>query len=446
MKITIMGAGSTVFVRKIVGDCLLREALQDAEFALYDIDGERLKESEVILSAFSRSLSNGRARIITYLGEENRREALHHADVVVNCIQVGGYEPSTVIDFEVPRRFGLRQTIADTLGIGGIFRALRTIPVLLDFARDIEREAPDAWFINYTNPMAMLTGAMLKATGVKTVGLCHSVQVCVKTLYETLGLPHEPEDLKDIRWKVAGINHMAWLLELRRNGKDLYPKIREIADRKMAEWHAAAEKPGNMIRIEMMRRFGYYVTESSEHNAEYAPYWIKSEYPELIDKWNIPLDEYPQRCVRQLAGWKEEYTTLRKDPHLRHTLSREYISGIINGLATDEPFLFYGNVLNTGLIPNLPADAVVEVPCVTNGGDIRGCYAGPLPSQCAALNQTNINVHQLVVEAALTQKRDKIYQAAMLDPHTASELPIDRIVELCDAMIDAHGAMLPNYH
>ncbi len=447
MKITILGAGSTVFVRKIVGDSLLHEELKDAEFALYDIDGERLRESATILTAFSGALSGGRAKISTWLGVENRRPALCGAEVVVNCIQAGGYEPSTVIDFEIPRRFGLRQTIADTLGIGGIFRGLRTIPIMLDFARDIEEVAPDAWFINYTNPMAILTLAMLKATGVKTVGLCHSVQVCVKTLYETLGLPHEPEDLRGIRWHVAGINHMAWLLELRRGNRDLYPEIRELADRKMAEWLALppAERPGNMIRIELMRKFGLYVTESSEHNAEYTPYWIKSQYPELIGEWNIPLDEYPRRCVRQIAGWKEEYARLKENPRLEHTLSREYISGILRGLLTGEAFHFYGNVRNTGLIPNLPAEAVVEVPCVANGGGIRGYYAGPLPTQCAALNQTNINVHLLTVEAALTRKRDKIYQAAMLDPHTAAELPLDRIVELCDAMIEAHAAMLPKY-
>lgn len=446
MKIAIAGSGSTVFARKIVGDCLLREALRESEFALYDIDGERLKESEAILSALAGRLSGGRAKISAYLGEAERKEAFRGASAVINAIQVGG-RPSTLIDFELPRKFGLRQTIGDTLGIGGIFRALRTIPVMLDFARDIAEAAPDAWFINYTNPMAMLTGAMLKATSVRTVGLCHSVQVCVKTLFETLGLPHGPEELAKIRSSIAGVNHMAWLLSISRDGRDLYPELRQLADRKMAEWLAAPpeKRPGNMIRIELMRRFGCYVTESSEHNAEYTPYWIKSRYPELIKRWNIPLDEYPRRCARQLDGWKQEYEKLRSEPAGEYTPSREYISGIVNALATGEPYVFHGNVLNTGFIPNLPPEAVVEVPCVADRNGIAGCYAGRLPLPCAALNTAAVNVQLLTVEAALTRKRDLVYQAAMLDPHTAAELPIDRIAALCDALIEAHGTMLPQY-
>lgn len=314
-KITFMGAGSTVFARNVLGDCMCREALKDSHFALYDIDGERLKESEFILKTLNANINDNRATITTHLGERSRKAALRGADFVVNAIQVGGYEPSTVIDFEIPKKFGLRQTIADTLGIGGIFRALRTIPVMLDFAHDIEEVAPNAWFLNYTNPMAMLTGAMLQATDVKTVGLCHSVQVCAQSLLETLGMEWNDERSARLQTRIAGINHMAWLLEITENGKDLYPEIKKLADKKIKEWLKEtdpAKKSGNMIRIEMMRRFGYYVTESSEHNAEYQPYWIKHRYPELIADWNIPLDEYPRRCIRQIADWKSSTPSCRR--------------------------------------------------------------------------------------------------------------------------------------
>ncbi len=446
-KITFMGAGSTIFAQNVLGDCMCREALKDSHIALYDIDAERLKESEYIIGTLNRNINDNRAKITTHLGIRSRKAALRGADFVVNAIQVGGYEPSTVIDFEVPKKYGLRQTIADTLGIGGIFRALRTIPVMLDFARDMEEVAPNAWLLNYTNPMCMLTGAMLKATSVKTVGLCHSVQVCVQSLLETLGLECTPERLSGIRSKIAGINHMAWLLELSENGRDLYPEIKKIAEKKVKAWRKAPkeEKSGNMIRLEMMKRFGYYVTESSEHNAEYAPFWIKHNYPGLIDEWNIPLDEYPRRCVNQISGWKKQYEKLLNDPQLTHKLSREYGSGIINAIVTDTPYQIGGNVINNGFITNLPGDAVVEVPCLVDRNGIQGTFVGKLPPQCAAMNMTNINVQLLTIEAALTLKRDHIYQAAMLDPHTAAELSIDDIVKLCDDLIDAHGDMLPKY-
>lgn len=447
-KITFMGAGSTVFVRNVLGDCMCREALKDSHFALYDIDGQRLKESALVLKTLNANINDNRATITTHLGVENRKEALRGTNFVVNAIQVGGYEPSTVIDFEIPKKFGLRQTIADTLGIGGIFRALRTIPVMLDFGRDMEEVAPDAWLLNYTNPMSMLTGAMLHGTAVKTVGLCHSVQVCVKSLLETLGQDHSDERLAGIRSKIAGINHMAWLLSVTENGKDLYPELKALADQKMPQWRAATDKKdksGNMIRIEMMRNLGYYVTESSEHNAEYQPYWIKAKYPELIDEYNIPLDEYPRRCIKQIADWKKQYQDLSNDPHLSHKLSHEYGSGIIEAIYTNKPFQIGGNVLNHGFIPNLPSKAVVEVPCLVDGNGVQGCYVGELPTQCAAMNMTNINVQLLTIEAALTRKRERIYQAAMLDPHTSAELSIDDIVNMCDELIAAHGDMLPKY-
>ncbi|MBQ7404392.1 MAG: alpha-glucosidase/alpha-galactosidase [Lentisphaeria bacterium] len=446
-KITFMGAGSTVFARNVLGDCMCREALKDSHIALYDINKERLEESEYILNVINKNVNNGRAKITTHLGVGNRKAALKNADFVVNAIQVGGYDPSTIIDFEIPKKYGLRQTIADTLGIGGIFRALRTIPVMLDFARDMEAVAPNAWLLNYTNPMAMLTGAMLKGTNVKTVGLCHSVQVCVLSLLRSLELDHSPERLEKIQSKIAGINHMAWLLELTEDGKDLYPEIKKISDKKVKAWRKAKkeEKSGNMIRLEMMKRFGYYVTESSEHNAEYAPFWIKHNYPQLIDEWNIPLDEYPRRCINQINGWKKQYDELRNDPKLSHTLSHEYGSGIMEAIVTNKPYKIGGNVLNNGLITNLPDDAIVEVPCLVDRNGIQGTYVGALPTQCAAMNMTNINPQLLTIEAALTLKKERIYQAAMLDPHTAAELSIDDIVKLCDDLIKAHGNMLPKY-
>ena len=305
LKITFMGAGSTVFARNVIGDCMCCESLRDAEFALYDIDGERLRQSAEILGMMRKTLGVG-ARITTYLGVENRKEALRGAKFVVDAIQVGLYDPCTIIDFEVPKKYGLRQTIADTLGIGGIMRALRTIPVLADFARDMEEVCPDALFLNYTNPMAMLSGYMQRYTGIRTVGLCHSVQVCSEGLLKGLGMEDRLEGRKEL---IAGINHMGWLLDIRdQDGNDLYPEIR----RRAAERLESGEKFGDMVRYDYIRRFGYYCTESSEHNAEYNNFFIKSKYPELIQKYNIPLDEYPRRCVNQIASWKndrEKYVT-----------------------------------------------------------------------------------------------------------------------------------------
>ncbi len=429
IKITFMGAGSTVFAKNVLGDCILTPALREAEFALYDIDHARLKESEMMLKNINKN-HGGHGKIVAYT---DRKAALKDANYIVNAIQVGGYKPSTVIDFEIPRKYGLRQTIGDTIGIGGIFRALRTIPVMLDFARDIEEVAPDAWFLNYTNPMATLTGAMLRSTDVKTVGLCHSVQLCHKKLLDPLGMSTE-----NLQWKIAGINHMAWLLEITRNGKDLYPEIKEKAFNRPVPHD-------DQVRYEMMKRFGYYVTESSEHNAEYLPYFIKSQYPELIEKFNIPLDEYPRRCEQQIVEWAKMKDDLINNADLTHQRTFEYASYIMEAMETDQPYKIGGNVMNTGLIENLPAEAVVEVPCLVDRSGVTPCHVGKLPEQLAALNRTNINVHLLTLEAALTLKKDYIYQAALLDPHTSAELSIDDTINLCDDLIEAHGDWLPAY-
>ncbi len=437
-KITFMGAGSTVFARNVLGDCMCSQVLREAEFALYDIDAVRLSESAEILGAMNETLG-GFGKITTFLGVENRKEALRGADFVVNAIQVGLYDPCTIIDFEVPKKYGLRQTIGDTLGIGGIMRALRTIPVMADFARDMEEVCPDAWFLNYTNPMAMLSGFMQRYTGVKTVGLCHSVQVCSEGLLKALGMEDKLEGRKEL---IAGINHMGWLLELKdQDGVDLYPEIRRRAKEKNA-----GEPHKDMVRFDYIDKFGYYCTESSEHNAEYNMFYIKSKYPQLIDRFQIPLDEYPRRCVNQIEGWAKERDELRQSHQLNHERSREYASHIMESIVTGAPYQIGGNVLNAGgLIENLPADACVEVPCLIDGMGVHPCRVGRLPVQCAAMNMTNINVQLLTIEAAVTQKKEHIYQAAMLDPHTGSELDIDTIVKMVDDLIDTHGSWLPQY-
>ena len=439
MKITFMGAGSTVFARNVIGDCLCSENLRDSEFALYDIDGERLKESEVILSAMNKNMG-GYAKITTFLGVENRKEALRGATFVVNAIQVGLYDPCTIIDFEVPKKYGLRQTIADTLGIGGIMRALRTMPVLEVFARDMEEVCPDAWFLNYTNPMAMLSGYMQRYTGVKTIGLCHSVQVCRKGLFKQLDMLDYLEGGKEL---IAGINHMAWLLECKdKDGNDLYPMIKERAKKKILDPECK-----DKVRLDYIDKFGYYVTESSEHNAEYNMFYIKSKYPELIERYNIPLDEYPRRCVNQIEKWKEEFETIKSTGVKEHTRSREYASHIMESITTDTPYKIGGNVVNSNhLITNLPAEACVEVPCLVDGQGIHPTYVGALPVQCAAMNMTNINPQLLTIEAFVTKKKEHIYQAAMLDPHTGSELDVDTIIKMVDDLIETHGSWLPKFN
>lgn len=437
-KITFMGAGSTVFARNVLGDCMCSRALQDSEIALYDIDPGRLEDSQIILNAINENVNQGRAKIRSYLGVENRKAALKDADFVVNAIQVGGYDPCTIIDFEIPKKYGLRQTIADSLGIGGIMRGLRTIPVMQGFARDMEEVCPNALFLNYTNPMGILSGYMHRYTNVRTVGLCHSVQVCSEKLLEALGMEDKLEGRVET---IAGINHMGWLLDIRdRDGNDLYPEIR----RRAAEKNASG-KHEDMVRYEYIKHLGYYCTESSEHNAEYNPFFIKAKYPQLIDQFNIPLDEYPRRCIKQIAEWDEEKRNILKDGKITHERSKEYASYIMEAVVTNQPYKIGGNVLNQGCIENLPADACVEVPCLVDGNGVTPCRIGRLPVQLAAMNMTNINVQLLTIEAAVTKKKEYIYQAAMLDPHTAAELSIDDIVSMCDELIEAHGDYMKMY-
>jgi len=428
-KIAFIGAGSVIFAKNVLGDCIMTPALSDSHIALYDIDKEKLKASESMLNNIKAN-SGSKAKITAY---DDRRKALEGADYVINAIHVGGYKPCTVNDFEIPLKYGLKQIYADTIGIGGIFRGLRTIPVMLEMAREMEEVCPNAWLLNYSNPMAILTGAMLKATSIKTVGLCHSVQVCAKELLKGLGMETE-----GVRWRIAGINHQAWLLEISKDGEDLYPEIKR----------RALERPvphDDMVRYEIMRRFGYYVTESSKHSAEYLPYFIKNSYPELLEKYNIPIGEYKHWGDDQKKYWESVKNELVNNKELKHERTHEYASYMIEAMETDIPYKIAGNVMNRGVITNLPYEACVEVPCLVDSTGINPCYVGELPPQCAALNRTNINVQLLTIEAALTRKKEYIYHAAMMDPHTSAELPIDSIISMCDELMEANKGFLPEY-
>ena len=439
MKITFMGAGSSVFAKNVLGDCMLSDVMHDVDIALYDIDKDRLEESNLMITRMNENINEGRAKVKTYLGVENRKEALRGADFVVDAIQVGLYEPCTVIDFEVPKKYGLRQTIGDTLGIGGIFRALRTIPVLQDFADDMAEVCPNAWFLNYTNPMAMLAGYMQRYTPIKTIGLCHSVQVCANTVLRDLGMDEHVDKTSDL---IAGINHMGWLLEIYdKDGNDLYPEIRRRANALLARMDAGENLPDrDLVRLDYIRRFGYYCTESSEHNAEYNPFYIKAKYPELIERYNIPLDEYPRRCVNAIKDWNRQKDELFAGGNITHTRTHEYASHIMEAMITNKPYKIGGNVLNRGLITNLVKDACVEVPCLVDARGIHPTVVGDLPVALAGMNMTNINTQLATIEAAVTRRREDIYRAAMLEPRCAAELSIDDIIAMCDDLIEAHQA------
>ena len=465
-KITFIGAGSTVFARNLLGDILSYPELAESTIALHDIDPERLRTTQVVAGRIAEALGVHPTIEATL----DRRAALDGADYAISMFQVAGYKPGTVIDFEIPKKYGLRQTIADTLGIGGIMRALRTIPVFLDMGRDMTELCPDVTFLNYVNPMAMITSAINRATKIKTVGLCHSVQGTAEQMAHDIGVP-----IEEINYVAAGINHMAFYLKFERDGVDLYPQLRQVVtEGRVPDW--------NRVRYEMLTRLGYFVTESSEHFAEYTPWFIKRDRPDLIEKFNVPLDEYIRRCEIQLAGWEfvqykidhpeaslddlrqmmqaksatNPYLTPRYIERVLHETaeldagkvhrSHEYGSGIIHSIETGSPRIVYGNVPNKGLIDNLPQGCCVEVPCVVDKNGVQPVHIGALPPQLAAMMQTNINVQTLTVEAALTGKREHIYHAAMLDPHTAAELDLDQIWHLVDDLIEAHGAWLPAYH
>ena len=459
-KITLLGAGSTVFAKNLIGDILSFPELADATISLHDIDPERLETTRIVTERIARGLGAA-PRIEAHL---DRRAALVDANYVIGMFQVAGYEPGTVIDFEIPKKYGLRQTIADTLGIGGIMRGLRTIPVYLAMARDMEELCPDAVLLNYVNPMSMVTWALNKASSIKTVGLCHSVQGTAEQLADDINVP-----IDEINYLAAGINHMAFYLKFERDGVDLYPAIRRvITEDRIPDW--------NRVRYEMFKRLGYFVTESSEHFAEYVPWFIKRDRLDLMKKFNIPLDEYIRRCEVQIAGWEATKEAVENPdvpvdiPAMKAKLkaagasehdlasaeemlksfdnvaqSHEYGAYIIHSLETGTPRVIYGNVMNDGLIENLPHESCVEVPILVDKNGLQPTKVGSLPPHLAALMQTNINVQSLTVEAALTGKHEHIYHAAMLDPHTAAELDLDQIWSLVDELIEAHGAWLSAY-
>lgn len=430
-KITMIGAGSTVFAKNLLGDILSFPELAGSHIALMDIDEERLKTSEIVAHKVAHAVG-ARPKVTTTL---NRREALEGADYAINMIQVGGYKPSTVLDFEIPKKFGLRQTIADTLGIGGIMRALRTIPVMLAMCRDMEEvSSPDITFLNYVNPMCMNTWAVTRATKVKTVGLCHSVQGTAEQLARDIGVP-----IDEINYRCAGINHMAFYLTFERNGEDLYPQIRKVVEEgRVPDW--------NRVRYEMLTRLGYFVTESSEHFSEYGPYFIRRDRPDLIERFNVPLDEYIRRCENQIAGWHKMKAEFESDAPIQVHRSHEYGSLIIHSIETGVPRVVYGNVRNDDLISNLPNGCCVELPVLVDKNGLQPTRIGAIPPQLAAMMQTNINVQSLTVEAALTGKREHVYHAAMLDPHTIAELTLDEIWALVDDLIEAHGDYIPPLH
>ncbi|MCL6431421.1 MAG: alpha-glucosidase/alpha-galactosidase [Anaerolineae bacterium] len=428
-KIVMIGAGSTVFARNLIGDILSFPELADSTIALVDIDAARLRTSEIVAHRVAEAL--GAHPVIE--ATTDRRQALPGADYVINMIQVGGY-PAALVDFEIPKKYGLRQTIGDTLGIGGIMRALRTIPVLLEIGRDMEELCPDALFLNYVNPMAINTWAFTEATRIRAVGLCHSVQHTLEDLAGDLGVPVE-----EIDFLAAGINHMCFYLRLKRKGEDLYPALRRLA----AEGRVRED---DRVRYEMLRRTGYFVTESSEHFAEYVPYFIRGQNPELIERYNIPLDEYPRRCEAQIADWERLRRELEAGQGvLEVRRSVEYASLIIHSLETGQPRVIYGNVRNDRLIDNLPEGCVVEVPVLVDRNGLQPTRVGELPPVLAGLMRTNISVQELTVRAALTGRREYVYQAAMLDPHTSAELTLDEIWALVDEMLEAHAAWLPQF-
>ncbi|MBB3428997.1 alpha-galactosidase [Rhizobium sp. BK312] len=436
-KICLIGAGSTVFAQNILGDVLSSRSGGDYAISLFDIDPERLKTSEIVARRLCEALHLDTVRVEATL---DRRQALKGSDFVILMMQVGGYKPATVTDFEIPKRHGLRQTIADTLGIGGVFRGLRTIPVLEEICRDMQEVCPNALLMQYVNPMAINCWAIKEiAPDIRTVGLCHSVQHTAAHLADCLC-----EDVADINHLSAGINHVAFFLKYEKlhpdgSREDLYPRLHALAE----EGQVPLD---DRVRFDVLKRLGYFVTESSEHFSEYTSWYIKEGRSDLIERLNIPLDEYIRRCEVQIAEWHELRRDLEGGKPIGVCRSNEYAASIIHAAVTGQPALIYGNVPNNGLIQNLPNECIVEVPCHVDHNGIQPIRIGRIPSQLAAVMRLSVSVQELTVEAALTKKRDCIYQAALLDPHTSAELSPDQIWALVDDMIEQHGSLLPAYH
>jgi alpha-galactosidase len=441
-RIAFIGAGSTVFMKNIVGDILQRPALAQATIALMDIDRHRLADSEVVARKMVATLGV-RAKVETHA---DRRAALEGADFVVVAFQIGGYDPCTITDFDVPKKYGLRHTIADTLGVGGIMRGLRTVPHLWAVCQDMTEVCPDAILLQYVNPMAINTWAIAERfPKIRQVGLCHSVQGTAQELAHDLEIP-----IERIRYLCAGINHMAFYLQFEARETDgswrnLYPDLLAgYRDGRFPKIDPDTRCP-NKVRYEMLSRLGYFVTESSEHFAEYTPYFIKRDRPDLIERFGVPLDEYPKRCVEQIARWKRVAESYRKADRIEVAASHEYASSIVNSVWTGEPSVIYGNLRNDGAITCLPDDCAAEVPCLVDATGVHPTRVGALPPQLTALIRTNINVQELTVRALTSETREHIYHAAMMDPHTSAELDLDQIWSLVDDLIEAHGEWLPRW-
>ena len=443
-KIAFIGAGSTVFMKNIVGDVLQWEALKGAHFSLMDINEQRLLESEMVFKKLVSSLDVQ----ATCSVHTNQKEALREANFVIVAFQIGGFEPCTVTDFEIPKKFGLRQTIADTIGIGGIMRGLRTVPHLWKICEDMLELCPNAIMLQYVNPMAINTWAITKKyPEIKQVGLCHSVQHTVNELASDLKIP-----VNKIRYLSAGINHVAYFLKFEEllddgSSKDLYPALKKgyeegVFPRPESMTHTRCP---NKVRYEMMKRVGYFATESSEHFAEYVPWFIKKGREDIIEKFGIPLDEYPKRCEEQIEEWKNQLEEFTSEEKIEVPNSVEYASQIINSVWTDTPSTIYGNISNKGFIPHLPEGCAVEVPCIIDAEGIHPNRVTDIPPQLIAIMRSNINVQELTVKALVAQDRQYVYHAAMMDPHTGAELDLEQIWQMVDELLDAHGDWLPEF-
>jgi len=425
LKIAFVGAGSVVFTKNLMTDILSFPELRGTTIALHDIDPERLETAGMMARWTSERLGAG-APVEEHA---DRRGALDGADFVVNMVQIGMHE-ATLLDFEIPRKYGLKQTIADSMGVGGIFRGLRTIPFVLDLAGEMDELCPQALLLNYTNPMSILMEALYTAhPEIKSVGLCHSVPYTAREISSYIGVDHE-----NLLFECAGINHIAWMTRLEVDGEDAYPRL-----------FAAMEDPDtyakDKVRFELLRRFGYYVTESSEHNAEYVPYFLKDD--ELIERYDVPIDEYVRRSEDNLTAYAETRRKLLAGEAFPLGRSVEYGSLIVHSMVTGEARAIYGNVKNTGLVTNLPEGCCVEVPILVDGTGLRPCHTGDLPPQCAATCAPHTAVQNLTVRAALEGRRDHVYHAAMLDRLAPSVLSLDEIAAMVDELIDAHGDALP---
>jgi alpha-galactosidase len=426
IKVAMIGAGSVVFSKNLTGDILSYPEFKDATFSYMDIDADRLEVGANLCRKVGKALGANP----TIEATQDRRKALEGADFVINMVQIGGFD-STLVDFEIPRKYGLNFTIADTTGPGGFFRALRTYPMLKGLVEDMMELCPKATLLNYSNPMSMNMQTITRNSNIQAVGLCHSVQGTFNGIMKNIG-----ENPDEVAFICAGINHMAFYLKIEKNGVDLYPRLFEISADKVA-------KKENAVRYELMRRLGYFVTESSEHNAEYCSYFIPRG-PEVIDKFSVPIDEYLRRCDGIVDEFERMKVFSKSEEPIEVRKSHEYGSIIIHSMVTGTPSVVYGNMPNNGAISNLPDTAIAEVPTLVDRSGLQFTTVGDLPPQLVGYMQPHITQHELFIRAAMEGRRDHVYQAAMFDPLTAATLTLDQIVEMCDELIVAHGDLLPD--